>query len=381
MRVLLVNSHGTDPGYGGAEAYVARLEEGMAARGAEVRVLAAFPGESTVPPEHVRTLHRTDWREDRLRRLRNHGGDVISRPGRALAEALAWARPDIVHTSNLPGFGTGIWEAARRAGVPVVHTIHDYHLLCPRTTLLRPDGTPCRPHPALCGLRARRMARWAGAVRHVLGVSRFVLDRHAHLFSGATLECVLHPFEAPPHDPPEPPGARLGVLGYLGALDRAKGVDQLLAAVPQLSSLGCAVRIAGDGKLRSAVEAAGVDYLGVVRGPRKTAFLASCDAGIVPSVWNEPGAPPFAVLDWLHAGRPVLVSTRGGTGEALDRLAGTIPIAPEPAAITAAVGRLQNATAWSTAVANVRPPEDTSRTLEAWLDTHERIYTSLVNRP
>jgi glycosyltransferase involved in cell wall biosynthesis len=380
MRILLVNSHGTDPSYGGAEAYVARLAEGIRDRGAEIRVLAAFPGPSTVPAASVRTLHGTDWREDRVRRLRNHADDVVSRPGRPLAEALAWASPDVVHTNNLPGLGTGIWEAARRAGVPVVHTVHDYHLLCPRTTLLQRDGRPCRPHPALCGLRTRRMSRWAGAVSHVLGVSQFILDRHAGIFPAAPRQRVLHPFDAPPPRAPAPPGPKPSVLGYLGALERAKGVDRLLAAAPRLRSLGWSVRIAGDGKLRGAVESSDVDYVGVVGGALKASFLAGCDIGIVPSVWDEPGAPPFAVLDWLNAGRPVLVSTRGGINEALEHLSGAIPITPEPEAIAAAIGRLANNAAWRAAVAEVRPPTDPSRTLKDWLDTHERVYASLVDR-
>ena len=143
LRVLLVNAHGTDPAYGGAERYAAELATGIESRGGEAYVLAAFPGASTVDAGRVRVLHGSDWRESRLRRLGNHAGDVLSRPGRELADAVAWARPDVVHTSNLPGIGTGIWEAARRAGIPVVHTLHDYHLLCPRTTLRLGSTTSC----------------------------------------------------------------------------------------------------------------------------------------------------------------------------------------------------------------------------------------------
>jgi len=43
MRVLLVNSHGADPAFGGAERYVRDLARGFAARGWDAAVLSAFP--------------------------------------------------------------------------------------------------------------------------------------------------------------------------------------------------------------------------------------------------------------------------------------------------------------------------------------------------
>jgi glycosyltransferase involved in cell wall biosynthesis len=299
---------------------------------------------------------------------------VLSQPGRSLRAAIAWARPNLVHTSNLPGLGTGVWEAAQRAGLPVVHTLHDYHLLCPRTTLRRPDGTPCRPHPALCGLRARRLARWAPAVDGVVGVSDFVLERHAALFRGARRWTIRHAFE-PPAATPSPPPERLGAVGYIGALEPVKGVDRLLEAA---ATLPVATRIAGGGRLRERVDTApGVRYEGIVSGERKSAFLAGCDLGVVPSVWEEPGAPPFAVLDWLFAGRPVLASARGGLAEVEDRLPGVIRIEPTAEAIRAEVERLSDPAAWREAVQAVRPPEPAGHTREDWLDAHERVYAEV----
>ncbi|HET7855673.1 MAG TPA: glycosyltransferase, partial [Gaiellaceae bacterium] len=179
-RLLLVNANGADEFAGGAERYVAQLADGIGHRGFEVEVLSAFPSDPR--GRRVTTLHEKDWRTSRSRRIANHLGDVLSVSTRKLQEAVARSRPDVVHTNNLPGFSTAIWRVAERQGVPVVHTLHDYHLLCPRVTLLQPDGTPCSPHPLLCGVRTRRLARWAGAVSHVVAVSNHLLERHAGLF-------------------------------------------------------------------------------------------------------------------------------------------------------------------------------------------------------
>lgn len=384
-RLLFVHSHGTDISYGGAEQYVARLAQGIEARGFEVRVLSAFPGSSVVPAEHLRVLHGSDWRADPVRRLRNHAGDLLARPAAHLAGALAWARPDVVHTNNLVGITTAIWEHCRRAGIPVVHTLHDYYLLCPRVTMLRPDGDLCRPHPFLCGARTRRLARFARGVGHVVGVSRFIVDRHAHLFPRAASDVVRHPLEEPPERKPASPGARLATLGYLGALERTKGVDRLLEAAPALIRAGLTVRIAGGGRLRSEVEAAAaklpeLHFEGSVSGKAKEAFIAGCDAGILPSVWYEPGGPPYALVEWLSAGRPVLCSTRGGLREATEELDGLVPLEPTGAGIEATVRKLADPQVWDDAIRTVRPPAVRSSSLTDWLDAHEHIYRRLASR-
>jgi glycosyltransferase involved in cell wall biosynthesis len=378
-RLLLVNAHGADEYAGGAEGYVARLADGFGARGYHVEILAAYPSEPR--GRHVRTLHASHWRQSRARRVMNHAAAVAALPTRRLRQAVTEAAPDIVHTSNLPGIWTGVWEAARLRGVPVVHTILDYQLLCPRVTLLQPDGTPCRPHPLLCGLRTRRLARWAGAVAGVIGVSQYVLDRHAGFFPRARLEKIgLLAF--PPQRSLSRPGPTLSTLGYIGALEHTKGIRPLLEAAPALARSNCTLLIAGDGRLRAEVEAAAarepnVVYEGPVAGAAKDRFFERADAGVLPSVWHEPGGPTMVALEWLTAGRPLLISPRGGMGEIVPELDGAIAVEPSVEAITATVERLRAPEEWRRAVSTVRPPRS-ERNLEEWLDAHERTYTRAI---
>ena len=58
--------------------------------------------------------------------------------------------PDLVHTHNLKGMSPSVWAEARRRGLPVVHTMHDYYLLCGRGSMLHRDGTPCRQNCLGC---------------------------------------------------------------------------------------------------------------------------------------------------------------------------------------------------------------------------------------
>ena len=379
MRILMVSAHG-NPSVGGAEKHVAELSEHLAHRGHALSFLFAFPGPGPLPDAPTSILHRTDWRDDEYRRLRNRVDDFVSVPGARLTEVVRRYRPDVVHTHNLPGIGTGIWEVCRRERSSVVHTIHDYYLLCPRVTLMRPDGEPCRPHPLLCGLRARQLRRWAGSVAQVVGVSRFVLERHAGIFPDAELHVIRHPLRTEVRQPVVPPREKLGSIGYIGSLDRIKGVHLLLEAAPALAALGCELRVAGRGRMEREVgEAAArgaVRYEGSLDGERKTAFLASCDLGVVPSLWDEPGGPTYTMIEWLSAGRPVLVSRRGGLAEVIDSYPGAIPVDPTVAGIVEAVQRLSDPHRWHDAVNSVRFL-DTDGALDRWVDSYERIYRQL----
>lgn len=374
MRILLVSAHGADTSYGGAERYVSDLAVGLRERGHEPRILSAFPPRETPAGIETDILHATDWRTSRTRRLRNHLGDVVSIPGPALRRAVAEARPDLVHTNNLPGISSAVWEVAREAGVPVVHTLHDYHLLCPRTTLVRPDGAPCRPHPLLCGLRTSRLRRFAGAVSHVVAGSEHLLRVHRGFFPQATESVVRLPL-APLESAPPPPAGLPRTLGYIGGLAPTKGVRLLVDAAPDLARQGLTLRVAGDGPLRAEVEAAAARgdlvYDGFLDGARKLDFLAACDVGLVPSLWNEPSGPPYVICEWLAAGRPVLATPRGGLAEAIELLDGVLPLEPTAAGIVAAVAGLRDEV--------VPPPAEDA--VERWLDEYERLYRAAVGAP
>jgi glycosyltransferase involved in cell wall biosynthesis len=378
VRVLLVNSHGVDTSVGGAESYVLQLSRDLPRLGHEVALLRSFPGPEPdgVP---VRTLYSSDWREDDALRIRNHLRDALAPATGRVERAVKAARPDLVHTNNLPGISTGIWRVCAKLGVPVVHTAQDYQLLCPRVTLLRPDCTPCRPAPLLCGLRNRSLARHADAVGHLIGPSQHILTRHEPMFAQVPRSLIRYPFAPPPLRRFVPPKGPLRTIGYIGALDAHKGIHELLAAVPALAARGIRVKLAGRGPLQPEVERADVEYAGFVAEADKEEFLRSCEAGILPSIWEEPGGPPWAVLDWLSAGRPVLLSPRGGLGEAIELCGGAFPVEPTREGIEATVSRLLDPQAWRETVGAVQPVE-ASATREKWLEEHRLIYEAVGRR-
>jgi glycosyltransferase involved in cell wall biosynthesis len=382
VRVLIVNGHGDDPSCGGAERVVAALASHLTAHGMQVAYLQAFPQRLPGLDVERTVLHGRDWRDDRAQRLKSHVGSALAAAGASLEGAVARHEPDLVHTHNLQGIGTGVWEVCRRLGIPVVHTIHDYYLLCPRVTLTKRDGSPCRPSPLVCGFRTRRLARWAPAVSQVIGCSQYVLDLHAHLFPTADFHVLRNPVEPPLLAQLPAPRKQPSVLGYLGSLDRVKGVHLLLEAAPRLASLGFSLRLAGDGRLRedvaTVVEAnRHVRWEGPLFGEEKRRFLADCDLGVVPSIWAEPGGPTFTMVEWLAAHRPVLVSDRGGLGEVAGVYPGTVAVPPEVDAIVDAVAGVRDGPRWGELVeaAAGDPPIDTTA---SWAGKQETLYRRLI---
>jgi glycosyltransferase involved in cell wall biosynthesis len=381
MRVLIVNAFGASAEVGGTEKGIGLLTRNLVDRDVEVSILQAFPGEQLdgIP---TTVLHGSSGSESRLRWFENHAGDLLSRPGEHVARAIEASAPDFVHTHNLQGMGTGVWEVCRRRGLPVYHTLHDYHLLCPRVTLMRRNGEACRPSPALCGFRAARMARWAGGVSQYGGVSEFLVRTHDHLFPGIPRHVVRNPIQPVGDAAHRPPSSPPRTIGYLGNLTREKGVDLLLEAAPTFGELGCELSIAGGGELEPDVTDAAsrlpnVSFDGVVTGARKAEFLDACDIGIIPSVWNEPGGPTHAMLEWLGARRPTLVSTRGGQGEVIGDFSGAIPLEPTVEGIVAGVTSLLDPARWAQAIQAVRPITSDGE-VERWIERHLAIYRSLI---
>ena len=370
MRILIVNAHGADLAAGGSERYVADLATGLGGRGHDVHVLSAFPVREDGAPSTT-VLHGTHWRESRSRRWRNHLGDLASLPRQAVRDVVTAVRPDLVHTCNLPGISTGVWETSRRLGLPLVHTLLDYHLICPRSSLTRRDGTPCCPHPSFCRVRQARLARWAGAVKHVISGSEHLWARVGTTFPHATHTIVRVPIVPVSNRPLRPTSSPPRVIAFLGGLDRVKGIEQLVQAAPSLASLGLELHVAGGGRLREVVEtASGGDlvYDGLVTGSARAAFFEAADLAVVPSTYEEPWGPPYVVAEWLAAARPVLCSTRGGLAEAAS-LPGVVVIEPTAEGIVAGARRAIDTWDSLSGLEPVAGYED----MERWLDEHEAV--------
>ena len=299
---------------GGAELIVAWLSEGLVARGHRVTVVSTCGPE--MEPYPVETRERGDGDPllpaQRLLEFRAPGQPPTAAPlwhlrdawnrdaGRRFRAILADAPPDVVHTHLIDGFSAAIWRRARRAGVPIVHTAHDYHLLCPRAFLLTRDWKICRQPQLGCRVYRAWHLRTARDVDLFVSPSRFLLEQHREAGlrargsrgRAATASRCRRTSRTCAVD--GAPTAEAFLL--MCRLTVEKGV---LRVVLQARRARCRATwtsksvIAGSGPLEAEVRAGrgatirASASLGYVTGEAKQALLAAGDLLLVPSLWYE----------------------------------------------------------------------------------------------
>lgn len=155
LRVLLVIHDFLPRHAAGSEIYTHKLAKGLRARGVNAHVLytEARPG--------VHSYFLTDGEYDGVpcteishQHTTAHFDRTYSDPQmeRIFDRVLDEFRPDVVHVQHLHYHSIGYISVAKARGIPVVYTLHEYMLLCPRGgQMLREDLEICeRPIPEKC---------------------------------------------------------------------------------------------------------------------------------------------------------------------------------------------------------------------------------------
>jgi len=308
---------------------------------------------------------------------------------RLARQALDRSRPDLLHTNTIVGMTPAVWQAARERGIPVVHTLRDYHLLCPRTTLLRSSGRECVDTPLPCRVLARLKLARTGGIQMVTAPSRFVLQRHldAGAFPGARSEVVPNACEEIPGDLPLRTATDVPRGLFLGHLDAHKGVVLLMEALADLfadpATADLEFDFAGAGPLAEEVSAfcaahpGRARFHGVVRDQAKRDLLRQAAWVTVPSVWNDNF--PRTMLDAFSWGLPVIGCRRGGIPEVVREDRDGLIVEPDAVALADAMRRYvaePDLRLGHGASARTRAAEFT---LDRQVDRFEAIYRSLLD--
>lgn len=356
MRVLHLSSLYPPRSFGGAERVVSVLAEAQARAGHEVGAAFLVPspepagalnGVVTLPLPGRNPL----WIEESGRypspvRLLNKICTVLNvRTAAQFGRVLDGFRPDVVHTHSLVELPPMVWEEVRHRGIALVHTLHDYDLLCVRAALFR-HGKVCERRHLGCAAVSRWKARYAPAIDDVVAVSRPVLDRHlaegvlTHL-PRERLHVVGNPVVLPrdrlPIRWPRASQADPFRFGFLGRLVAEKGIGLLIEACRRLPQEGWRLRVGGLSPqgldaLREQARGLPVTFEGFVDAP---AFLAETDVLVVPSIWSEPFG--LTVIEAYGAGVPVLGAEAGAIGDLVRAAAGDGWVVPanDPDALAA----------------------------------------------
>jgi glycosyltransferase involved in cell wall biosynthesis len=336
MKILLTSALYPTPKtpklVGGAEIFARRFAEDLIANGDEVEVVRAASGPNqeieqcngvSIYSAPVQNLYRP-FAEQHNIALRSlwHGVEDWQIFAPIIAKRIAEFKPDVLHSNNLSGLTTAIWRVASQHGVPVLHTIHDYYLTCPRSSRFT-DGQVCEDTCASCELltyHRRRATHWLSAV---VGVSERVLSIHTDLglFAETPIRTVIHNASTAPPGVPHPRPLCTGEItfGFIGRLTEEKGIENLMRALAILPSERFRTLIAGrvsepeQQRLRALSGDARIEFMGFVAPDD---FYRAVDVVIAPSIWHDPG--PLVVADAKAAGRPILGTRFGGMPEAIE---------------------------------------------------------------
>jgi glycosyltransferase involved in cell wall biosynthesis len=373
MKVVLGASHYPPAHIGGAEVLTEQAARWLVSRGHSVEVVCV---EAIDAQNHlsVQTENREGVLIHRLGlKLAGQGEHLGLRYrddalGEWLGDFFKRSRPDVFHSQSCYLLTASTLEAARRAGLPTVVTLHDYWFLCPRITLLRSNGKRCvgLATPADCtwclmGERRRyKLVEFAamkigkprrqgngetGPLRWPLDRRLWVTvaDRRAYLdamlrnvdqilipaplarelllargFSPEKLRLLptgldLGDWRVPPRMPAE---SALRI-GYLGQVVPHKGVHLLIEAFRRLSTVAkpAELHIYGDEtpspsyakKLRRlAADDPRIRFAGAYDNRDVESLLSRLDVVVVPSTCFE--VRPLVIMEAFASGAPVVAS-------------------------------------------------------------------------
>ena len=277
----------------------------------------------------------------RLRQYDTAMAYMLGTSGRANAYFRMLARdlrPDVIHWHNTSGF---IDVPEHLSGAVSLATSHDYYWICPRSSLVLPEGIPCNSPRGclLCTMRGKRPPQlWRIGHRraieipeevHILSPSEF----HANVLRsyGFNVSKVLRNFVPDGGCNLTCDAGRANSLMYLGSLEPHKGIMTLLRAFELgVNSHGFSLEIVGEGHLRKKIEQfvrvrkleGRVTIRGYLMREDWSRILQGSSRLVVPSECLENA--PLSALEALSMGTPVIGSNIGGLPEILEEDSGSL---------------------------------------------------------
>lgn len=294
---------------GGAELIVAYLAEGLAARGNRVTVVSTcgpemepYPVETRNGVEIIRFFPKNVYwsftrgnQQPGYKKALWHLRDAWNQDAsRRFQTILTEKQPDVLHTHLIDGMSAVLWRRAKRAGIPVLHTAHDYHLLCPRAFMLTRSLALCTKPQIGCQIYRQWHLHTAADVDLFTSPSQFLINKHLENGLRARQTAVIRngiplPEVAPRQRASDAPLRFL----FPARLTIEKGCEVVLAALQHLpQDLNFELTVVGKGPLEEQFKAMALQdkrlrFLGYVSGEQKNEVFSAADCLIIPSLWYE----------------------------------------------------------------------------------------------
>ncbi|MFZ4456086.1 MAG: glycosyltransferase family 4 protein [Bacteroidales bacterium] len=256
---------------------------------------------------------------------------------RKLNSLLQKTKPDVAHIHLYKGGLTAsILSTLVNNRIPIVITLHDYGLLCPRNILFNADNEIC----TLCLTKSSFNCVKNKCNRHnlfysftnfleynlnnklysphkifskIICVSKFNYDLHKE-FRPNLSDQLVHLYNFSPIVSASTPNHKKGdYFLFFGRLSKEKGINTLIESIKGLPIL---LKIVGTGDLMDSLKMEkreNVEFLGFKTGSELEELIRDSSFVIVPSEWYENN--PMTIIEAFAFGKPVIGSRTGGIPE------------------------------------------------------------------
>ena len=335
MKVLRINCL-SEPA-GGVERYIKETDEHLLKLGHEVLTVEI---NSTKKPGNDHNTDHIYVKGDPVRRL---FGDVLpdEMVFNFLMDSYNKLKPDIIHIHHFRVSFMAVARFVNSVHTPCVYTAHDAQLVCPISTLVLPDGRLCEG-----GIKTRCMFTGCKTGVNVpyemyrIGIFNSLVKNRisAYICPSKAIKHYMKMFGYTPSIFVRSlPNMNLEALekqdlgkensiGFLGRVDRYKGLQYLVYALAQVKSEipDINLKIAGEGdylpNIKELVEKLGltnnVSFLGYLSKEFHKKFFSSIKFLVIPSIMIENII--FTAQEAFAYGRTVIASAVGGIPEIIE---------------------------------------------------------------
>ncbi len=337
MKILLVNRFLYRKG--GSEAVFFNMAALLQSAGHEV-VLFGYEDEANIGfPAPVYTYRPASGLAGKIAGVQNYFNNRSA--ASRLDYVLEKERPDIVHLHLFIGsFTPAIIDVCHARGIPVVHTVHDYRMVCPAYTFRDGKGRVCekckggrftecfRNRCSKGNLAASvlmtcemyyRNRKWhpSKSLDGVIYVSNFSKQKHESMDPAfaSLANTVLYNFSGLQL---RHPSDNRGYYLYFGRLSGEKGPRTLLEAFRDDTRHRLVVVGSGplENELRAAYPQSNIEFKGFMTGEALYDCVRGARFVCVPSECYENN--PMSVVESYSLGIPVIGSRLGGIPEIVE---------------------------------------------------------------
>jgi glycosyltransferase involved in cell wall biosynthesis len=345
MKVLLINpEHAL---LGGAHTVYLNTGDMLRQAGVDV-VFFAMHCDKEIPCEQSAFFAKPNNRRDVLKYVRNsfYNRDAAM----CLQRLIDKERPDIAHIHLMWGsLSPSILDVLKKNGIPVVHTVHDYAMLCSRATLKGNDGavcekcagghycqsikTRCSNGSALKGAISALEMNWRNKkhhpvdfIDHFLFVSHFCAVKHCEMdlkFKDAAKTVLYNiPDRLVVKIAQESvPDTYDDYYLYYGRLAYEKGIGTLIEAFKDKPNIQ--LKVVGTGPIEkslkekcSSLNIKNVEFLGFKSGEELYHIVQNAKYVCVPSEWYENN--PMTIIEAYTLSTPMVAARIGGIPEIVE---------------------------------------------------------------